>query len=83
MKNFSISLKNSWYCLIFLTDRTKVKIGYNHSETPYIHFDTPRGLILGPLLLLIFISDILNDIKYQILMILNINDIKQILNDIR
>ena len=44
----------------------KVEIGNNYSETQYIASSVPRGSVLKPLLFLILISDLPNDIKSEI-----------------
>ena len=50
-----------------LTDWTmKVKISNNYTETQNIPSDVPRGSILTTLMFLIFINDLVNDIKSEI-----------------
>ena len=44
----------------------KVKIGNDYSETQNIHSSVPQGSVLGPLLLLIFVNDLRNDMKSEI-----------------
>ena len=50
----------------FLTDRTMKIIGNNYSKTQNIFSNVPQGSLLKPLLFLIFINDLPNDIKSEI-----------------
>ena len=52
----------------------KIKIGYNYSETQNIPSSVPQGLILGPLLFLIFINDLPYDITSEIKLFNTLSD---------
>ena len=61
MKNLGIFL-NYVYYKILIKRTMKVKIGNNYSETQNIPSNVPQGSVLRPLLFLIFINDLSNDI---------------------
>jgi hypothetical protein len=67
----------------YLTNRyQKVVIGGEESSSKIINAGVPQGSILGPLLFLVFINDIINDLENDIFLFADDASLMKIFNDI-
>ena len=83
LKKIKMGISGKIYKFIenFLIDRSfKVKINENFSTTYKTHSGVPQGSVLGPLLFLIFINDLPNNINENVNIKLYADDVKLYIN---
>ena len=59
---------NDWFCNYLNNCKQKFRINDKYSDVKPISFGVSQGFILGPLLFLIYLNDVFQDIDYEIIL---------------
>ena len=66
LKNYGFrGVVNDWFRNYLNNRQRKVRINDKYSDVKPISFGVPQGSTLGPLLLLIYLNDVFQDIDYK------------------